>query len=159
MVDANIDNASLTGRIVLTPNFSWTWRANLTLLYSLMAISVTIGIGFLFAGAWLILPFSILEIAFLWLCIHYCVYRCYRQEIIIISTHEVVIEKGIFHRQEVRNFNRSWSQFLVKGPRRRGDTSTICIRSHGQELEIGSFLNQEDKTRLINRLHQVVYGH
>ncbi|MDA9366190.1 DUF2244 domain-containing protein [Pseudomonadales bacterium] len=158
MVEVDINPASLTGRIVLAPNFSWTWRANLTLLYSLMAISVVIGGGFLLAGAWLILPFSILEISFLWLCIHYCVSRCYRQEIITISTHEVMIEKGIFHRQEVRNFNRSWSQFLVKSPRRRGDTSTICIRSHGQELEIGSFLNQDDKTRLVRQLHQVVYG-
>ena len=36
MVDADINPTSLTGRIVLAPNFSWTWRANLTLLYSLM---------------------------------------------------------------------------------------------------------------------------
>ena len=158
MVVAEIHPQLLTGRIVLTPNLSWSWHANLMLLYGLMAISMTIGIGFLLMGAWVILPYSLLEISILWLCIYYCVYRCYRREIITISTHEVVIEKGILRRQEIRSFNRSWSQFLVKGPRRHGDLSKICIRSHGQEMEIGSFLNQPDKSALIHQLRQVVYG-
>jgi len=158
MVVADINPASLTGRIVLKPNFSWSWRANLIFLYILMAISLTIGVGFLFMGAWVILPYSVLEIAVLWLSVYLCVYRCQRQEIITISPYEVIIEKGVLRRQEIRSFNRSWSQFLVKEPRHRGDPSTICIRSHGQEMEIGSFLNQPDKSNLISQLHRVVYG-
>ena len=158
MVVANIDQDSLTGRFVLTPNFSWSWHANLKFLYILMAVSLTIGLGFLLAGAWMILPYSILEISVLWICIYYCVYQCHRQEVITILEHQVIIERGVMKRQEAHNFNRSWSQFLVKRPRYRGDPDILSIRSHGQELEIGSFLSQPDKARLIKQLHRVVYG-
>ena len=64
MVLAEINEQSLTGQIVLTPNFSWSWKANLYLLYTLMGISLVVGLGFMIHGAWLVLPFSILEMLF-----------------------------------------------------------------------------------------------
>ncbi|MFT5563237.1 MAG: putative membrane protein, partial [Litorivivens sp.] len=53
MVDSQIDDSSHTGQIVLKPNASFSWRANLFLLYTLMAISLVIGLGFAIMGAWM----------------------------------------------------------------------------------------------------------
>lgn len=156
MVEATIDDSSHTGRIILKPNASWSWRANLYLLYTLMAISLTIGFGFLLMGAWLILPYSILEMTVLALCIYYCVLKCNRQEVITISEYEVEIQRGIYRPMESWNFHRVWSQFLVKAPRHRWDPAVVSIRSHGKELEIGSFLSRRDKSRLIEQLRRVV---
>jgi len=158
MVHAEINEQALTGQIVLKPNFSWSWKANLVLLYTLMAISLTVGTGFLLQGAWLVLPFSMLEMLFLAGCIYYCVLKCSRQEVITISEHEVLIESGYKHPDQSRQFNRSWSQFLVSTPKHPWDPKVVSIRSHGKELEIGSFLNQRDKSVLVGTLKRVVYG-
>ncbi|MFT7131433.1 MAG: putative membrane protein [Cyclobacteriaceae bacterium] len=156
MVDSQLDQVSLTGRIILTPNFSWSWGANLKFLYTLMAVSLTMSMGFLVAGAWVILPYAVLELSVLWLCIYYCVYQCNRQEVITILEHEVIVERGVLKRQESRNFNRSWSQFLITRPKRYGDPDIVSIRSHGEEMEIGSFLSKPDKSQLIAHLRRVV---
>ncbi len=158
MVLAEINEQALTGQIVLTPNFSWSWKANLYLLYTLMGVSLTIGMAFLVQGAWLVLPFSILEMLFLTSCIYYCLLKCDRQEVITISEHEVLIETGRKKPEQSRHFNRSWSQFLVSTPRHPWDPKKVSIRSHGKELEIGSFLNQRDKSELVGMLKRVVYG-
>ena len=123
-----------------------------------MGISLTIGIGFLIQGAWLVLPFSVLEMLFLAGCIYYCVLKCDRQEVITISEHEVLIESGRKRAEQTRQFNRSWSQFLISTPNHPWDPKIVRIRSHGKELEIGSFLNQKDKSELVGMLKRVVYG-
>ena len=158
MVFAEIDEQALTGKIVLTPNSSWTWRANLYFLYTLTVVSLTVGIGFLLQGAWLVLPFSILEMLFLATCIYFVVLKCNRQEVITISKHEVLIESGRKKPEQTRHYNRSWSQFHISTPKHPWDPKIVKIRSHGKEFEIGSFLNQKDKSELVDMLKRVVYG-
>lgn len=156
MVDANIDERSRTARIILTPNRSWSWRANLYILYTLTAVSMSIAVGFALMGAWMILPWSAFEMLVLLSCLWYCAAQCSRQEVITISEHEVLIERGIREPEERSVYHRIWSRFLVRKPRHPWDPAVVSIRSHGQEQEIGSFLNKEDKSRLIDHLQQVV---
>lgn len=94
MVELDIDDATQTGQIVLRPNASGTWRFNLYLLYTLMIVSGTVSIGFLFAGAWMILPFSIIEMGALAGCMFYCNRQCNRQEVITVSDDLVSISKA-----------------------------------------------------------------
>jgi uncharacterized membrane protein len=156
MIEADIDDRSHTGRIILKPNASWTWRANLWLLYTLMALSFSIGTAFLLVGAWVILPYSAVEMSVLALCIYYCVRQCNRQEVITVSEHEVQIERGIRRPVERWQYHRTWARFLVKAPAHPWRPTVVTIRSHGKELEIGSFLNDPDKTALISQLKRVV---
>lgn len=156
MIQAEIDDRSRTGRIILQPNASWSWRANLFLLYTLMAVSFTIAIAFLMDGAWLILPYSGLEMAAVGLGIYYCVRKCNLQEVITVSEHEVLIQRGIRAPEEQWHYHRVWARFLVKRPSHPWRRTVIAIRSHGNELEIGSFLNDPDKTALIDQLKRVV---
>jgi uncharacterized membrane protein len=156
MVLSEIDNESRTGRIVLTPNASWSWQANLYLLYTLMCISIGIGIGFMLAGAWVILPYSILEMSVLGLCFYYVVRKCNQREVITVSEHEVLVQRGFHSPIESRNYHRMWAKFLVKPPKHPWDPEVVSIRSHGQELELGSFLSRGDKQRLIDALRRVV---
>ena len=57
MVFTDIDDDSRTGIIVLRPNHSWSWRANLWFLTVFFCLSLTIAVSFLLAGAWVVLPF------------------------------------------------------------------------------------------------------
>ena len=40
-----------------------------------MGISLVVGLGFMIHGAWLVLPFSILEMLFLGACIYLCLLK------------------------------------------------------------------------------------
>lgn len=156
MIEARIDDRSHTGRIILRPNASWSWRANVWLLYTLAGLSFTIGIGFMLMGAWLILPYSFLEMSVLALCIYHCVRQCNRLEVITVSEHEVKIESGVRGPEESHKYHRLWAKFLVKSPRHPWDPATVSIRSHGKEQEIGSFLSRPDKALLVTHLRRVV---
>ncbi len=156
MVLTDIDDNTRTGTIVLRPNNSWSWRANLWFLCILLVVSFSIATGFLIAGAWVILPFTVIEMSVLGLCIHYCVKQCSRQEVITVSDHEVKIERGIRGPSEHEVFQRMWAKFFVKKPRHPWDPLKLSIASHGIESEIGAFLNQSDKSDLVKQLQRVI---
>ncbi|MDZ7686585.1 MAG: DUF2244 domain-containing protein [Gammaproteobacteria bacterium] len=156
MVEAHLDDSALAGRIILRPNASWSWQANLYLLYTLTGISIAISLGFMLMGAWLVLPYSIGALLILAACIWYCVRQCNRQEVITLSEHEVRVERGIREPRESRNYHRIWAQFLVKPAKHPWDPAIVSIRSHGEEDEIGSFLSHEDKAELIAELRKIV---
>jgi uncharacterized membrane protein len=156
MVIANIDDISQTGQITLRPNYSWSWRFNLYVLYTLVSISLTIGAAFLAIGAWMVLPYSILGLLFLLACIYYCLYQSSKQEVITVSRHDVRIEKGRKKPEESWAYKRLWARFMVHRPRHSLDPAVVSIRSHGHELELGSFLNMQDKLELIEQLRRVV---
>lgn len=156
MVTSDINDETRTGLIILRPNASWSWRANLYLLYTLLAVSLTVGVGFAFMGAWMILPYSILELSVLFLCIYVCVQKCNRQEVIKVEEHEVTVEKGIKRPNDTQSYHRLWAKFIVKPPRHPWETEIITFASHGQELELGGFLNRSDKQQLIADLKRVV---
>ncbi len=156
MVNSKIDDTTHTGHIILTPNASWSWQANLYLLYTLMSVSLVFGIGFAMMGAWVILPYSILELSVLAVCIYICVRKCNRQEVIKVAEHEVTIEKGIRTPTEAFRYHRLWAKFVVKPAKHPWETMSIFIASHGKELELGGFLNRTDKQQLIEDLKRVV---
>lgn len=156
MVKANVDSGAQWAQIVLRPNQSWSWRANLALLATLTGISLTIAGAFLLKGLWLVLPFSILEMTVLYFCLRYLVIRNQRQEVITFSSDEVVIERGRRRAEESLSYNRYWAHFCVIPSALPGRDPRIAIRSHGRETEIGGFLSEPDKRALVQHLRDIV---
>lgn len=155
MIESHIKE-DYTGTIVLRPNQSWTWRYNLYLLYTLLTVSLVMGAFFIYVGAWVILPFSLLELSVLLACMYYCLRRAQRQEVITVTEDHVTVEQGRQKPEASKQFIRFWSQFIVTPARHPWSACQVSIRSHGEELELGDFLNKEDKTLLVNELKRVV---
>jgi len=156
MVLTEIDDSTNTGVIVHRPNNSWSWRANISFLSVFMGVSLTIACGFVLTGAWVILSFSLLEIAILGACIHHCVRQCSRQEAITVTDYEITIESGIRKPLIQKTFKLTWAKFFVSKPVKPWESPTLSIRSHSEEIKIDSFLNQRDKDDLVSQLRRVV---
>ncbi|HSG90687.1 MAG TPA: DUF2244 domain-containing protein [Pseudomonadales bacterium] len=156
MVSATFDTDRRTGRIVLQPNRSWTWRANLLFLTTLAVVSLAIGISFLVRGFWMILPFNLLELTVVGLCLYHCVRRTHRQEVLTFSDDELLIECGMRAPEQRHVFKRLFARFFVRRPRHPWYGTQIAVRSHGREVEIGDFLSPEDKKLLIRELRRMV---
>ena len=141
--------------IVLRPNQSWTWRANVYLIASIAVISITVGVTLTLQGYWLILPFTALELLVLTWCMAYCVRKTQRQEVLRLSRERLIFERGVKQPSERINVQRFFARFLFRpSAARRGPE--VALRCNGQETEIGSFLSDEEKTELAGLLRRTI---
>ena len=157
MVETSTDTNTGLSTIVLRPNNSASWQFNMVFVSSLAFIVFCISTFFALQGLWLILPFAGLEVSALLLCLYLRLRANIKIEVITFDESTVIIERGCYHAEKSWKYYRLWSKILVKRPSIRGRQKQIFIRSHGKELELGSFLNKQDKDILIQNLKSVIY--
>jgi uncharacterized membrane protein len=158
MVTTELDPDTGEGQIVLTPNNSATWKFNMAVWGSLAFIAAMISAGFVLMGLWPVFPFSGLEVLALYAGLHYVAYRNCKTEVITFRGDKVIVEKGRNCSERIWEYQRSWAKIFVRTPTIRGYPKRIFIRSHGKELELGAFLNKQDKEKLISKLKKLVYA-
>ena len=157
MVYSEFNPETGNGYIVLKPNNSGTWRFNMMIVISLAFIGLLISTFFLLQGLWLIAPFSGLEVLALLACLYLCARSNIQTEVIKFSPDKVIIEQGRTFAEKSWEYHRTWAKIFVRKPRHRGHPEQIVIRSHGKELELGSFLNNDDKETLVRKLRKIIY--
>ncbi len=157
MVETSIDNNTGSATIVLKPNNSSSWQFNMQIVTSLAVIVFFVSSYFALHGLWLVFPFSLLEIGFVFVCLYLRMRANIKTEVITFDETIVLVERGHYHAEKSWKYHRIWTKFFVKKPATHGYPKKIFICSHGRELELGSFLNKKDKEILIKDLKNVVY--
>ena len=108
----------------------------------IFAVSIGIASGFALLGAWVILPFAGLEMLVLWLAFRYIDRRAGDFERIAIAGDQVEIEVCEAGRRNRYELNRCWAQLVG------GDGARLALRSHGREIEIGRYLDEDQRYAL-----------
>lgn len=157
MVYSEFNPETGNGYIVLKPNNSATWRFNMMVVASLALLGTLISTFFLLQGLWLIAPFSGLEVLALLGCLYLCARSNIQTEVIKFSPDKVIIEQGRTFAEKSWEYHRTWAKIFVRKHKRRGHPDQVVIRSHGQEVELGSFLNSDDKEALVKKLRKIIY--
>lgn len=152
MVDIQREAKDDLRRFILQPNQSLSWRASCYLLLSLLLISGSIAVGLSLMGFWLILPFAGLELAAVAAGFYTASRRCQRREVISVSSDEIRIERGHRYPEQTWILATSWAKVILERCPRRWYPSRLLIRSHGQSIEVGGFLNEEERRRLAEEL-------
>jgi uncharacterized membrane protein len=155
-VACQFDEQSDVGRIVLTPNRSWTWRANLLFVATLAGVSLAVALAFCLQGLWMILPFTVLEQAVLLGALYYCVRRTHTTEVLVLSRNRLIFERGIRRPTLRRAFERYFARFVVEPPTHRWGRRRVALACRGETLEIGRFLGDEDRELLIRALRRTI---
>ena len=158
MVETHINKENGAAIIVLRPNNSASWQFNIRIIASLAIIAFFISTYFALHGLWLIFPFAGLEVGFLAICLYLRLRDNFDTEVITFDDASVTIERGCYHAEKSWKYHRMWAKIFVKKPTIHGRPKQIFIRSHGKELELGSFLNKKDKEILIKDLKNVIYA-
>lgn len=156
MVTINFAPKSRDGSILLQPNNSMSWRQNLLLLGLITTLSLVIAVGFYLAGAKAILPFSMLEVIALSAGTYYCAWQRQRKELITFQEHQVTVQKGFYQPLTTHHYHRLWCQLVIREAVHPWKAPSIHIRSHGKDLELGSFLNRQDKLILLDHLKKLL---
>jgi uncharacterized membrane protein len=160
MVEVEHDAATGGWRFILSANGSMTPRQMVAFLTAAGIVMVSIGIGFSVLGLWLVLPFSGAE----WLLLAYAFNVSQNdarvREVLTIDAATVQLERGRqgpeqSYRQSYR-FQRAWLALDWKKSEFNGHPSRLTLRSHGKEVDIGRFLAEPEREKLVRELRQIL---
>jgi uncharacterized membrane protein len=142
--------ATVDYSIISKPNCSLTSQAKVKLFVLLAIIPLLVGVGFTMLGLWMVFPFIGLELFGLGYAFYYIDRHAGDFESISIVDDKLVVEKH--NMQQTRQFvlNTYWAK-LVLSYMPNGNLQ-LYLRSQGRDLEIGSFMNNEQRCALAEQL-------
>ena len=146
-----------TTRFIITPNHSMSLRDNGILFLSLLGVSCMIASGFAWHGMWLIAPISGLEMLCVMLAFYLCWRRSNRKEIVEITSDTIAISVGTRRPERSCVLRRAWAH-VVFSQQRNHQPGRLWIRVRGVQVEVGLFLNAEEKRLLATRLRQSLHA-
>ena len=155
MVSSTVDSKR-NRRIVIRPNRSLT-RRQLQLAFAAIA-AVCLGIASAFAaiGLWPVLPFAGLEVLVVGAGFYLSAVGGRETEIVSVERDTVAVEKGGLKSRERHELNRAWLQVRLLPSRLRWYPSRLVLRSHGNDVELGGFLNEDERRQLAGELRLAI---
>ena len=143
-------------RILIKPNQSISWKSGLVFMLVIAFTCLSIGLGFAYVGATLILPFAGLEVIFVGICTYLVLNKTSQQEVITLSKDKLIIEKGAYRLKKVWEYFRLWSYITVERPQHPWYPAHIVVTSKGERVPLGDFLTEQEKEELVSSLESII---
>ncbi len=147
-------------RFLIRPNCSMSPQTGMLVFAAVAGFFLLVATLMAMLGAWLVLPFSGAELAALGVALYVVNRRCHQVwETISLQPDQVSISKG-HHRGEEGpySFQRSWAHVVLQPRSVGGSSNRLLIRSHGQQVEVGACLGEEERQGLAQELGRVLGG-
>ncbi len=145
------DDGASRVEVLLSPNRSLSW-VGLSRFFALMALVSLAVSGY---SAWqgnVFAPFfAVLEMAVLALCLWLVWVSGNRRELISVAPEAVEV-RWLPPRRPAR-FHPCWTRMALEGHHGR---ERVWIGSHGQRVELGSFLPEAERAQLARRLRELL---
>ena len=145
-------------RIELAPNCSLRPAGAMLFFVSTCFFSLCFALLFVFQGYWPVLPFWALEMLALGLALHASMRRGTYTQTVLITESQISHVTRSRRGAQKQEFARHWAKVRLRAPPRRHGTSRLTIESRGRACEVGSFLTEDDRCRLAERLRYLVGG-
>ncbi|WP_152207750.1 DUF2244 domain-containing protein [Marinobacter changyiensis] len=139
-------------RLLLTPNRSLSWRANIRIWLALCAVSLLIVIGMLWLGAWVVLPFAGLELTALGAALYYTARKCQQQEVLLISADTLHLEKGRYRKEFEWDMPKRYTRVFIDSPKHPWVPLKLTLSHRDTEVDLANFLNIDDSAKLVGLL-------
>ncbi|WP_395341546.1 DUF2244 domain-containing protein [Ningiella sp. W23] len=134
--------------ITLSPNRSATWQHTKIVICVMVAVVMIIAIAWSFVGAWVVLPFAGLEVGLFALLMYKVSKFTHSKQVISIYPQKVVIEWGRKTVEKRDEFNRHDLYVYYYEADEGWHLPRISLSQAKHKLEIGNFLNLEDRQQL-----------
>jgi uncharacterized membrane protein len=145
-------------RIELAPNCSLSPTRAKFFFGATCLFSLAFAMIFVIQGFWPVLPFWALEMGALGLALHLSMRRRLYTQTVLITESRVSLTTRSRRGEAKQEFARHWTKVRLASPRTRLYPSRLTIESRGRAFEVGSFLTEEDRCRLAERLRDLVGG-
>ena len=142
---------------MVAPNRSMTWKALLLVFGGIAGVTLAVGAYFWMQGFVLVLPFSGLEVLALGIALYISAWRGGAREVITITDDRVCVETGRSKPEQRHDFQRYWTKVVLLRPWVAWHPSKLLLCSHGRELEVGRFLNEQERCGLAQILRSAIH--
>lgn len=140
-------------RLLLTPNRSISWRGIVLVWLGLVCVSLIVVTIMVLAGAWLVLPFAGIELTALAIGLYVAARKCWRQEVLEISTETVTLEKGRYHHRESQlALPRRYARVQLEPAPQEWAAPRLFLSHRNTRVPLGAFLNPADVEELVGLL-------
>jgi uncharacterized membrane protein len=143
-------------RIEIAPHCSLSPRGARWFFISVCIASLSIALPISLMGFWLVLPFAGLEIALVGWALKVSMARRYQRQTIVVSEELVTIEDVSPPNHQRVEFPRHWAQVRIRAGGSPLHPSRLTVESHGRGLEVGHFLNEQERLSLAKRLRRLI---
>jgi uncharacterized membrane protein len=144
------------------PEFCVVSRWNLSLtdamrwrIFGLLAaVSLTLALGFVAAGAWMVLPYSLLELSILAFAFRHIERRAMDWERLTVAGDRVIVERCRGGTCERREWNRLWIRTEVIGSR-FGRRAQLWLCCGGERWAFGDALPERERDAVARDLKRL----
>jgi uncharacterized membrane protein len=148
--------------LTVEPEFCVISRWNLSLPAStrwrifgaLAAVSLTLALAFAVAGAWMVLPYSVLELAVLACAFHFVERRAADWERLTVAGDRVIVERASGGRHVRREWNRPWVRVEMTEPR-FGRPARLLFSCGGERWEFGDALPERERGEVAREMRRL----
>jgi len=133
-------------RNALPPQAAWALFAGLA------TVSLMIGLGFLWMGAWPVLPFAGLEVAGVGACWWILARRRDDHERLLVEGDRLRILKHRRGRVQVEEFQRQWARVELEAGAHRWYPTRLWVGSHGRRVELARGTDDATRRRIAREL-------
>jgi uncharacterized membrane protein len=145
-------------RIELAPNCSLTAATARLFFGCTCMFSLAFAMIFVVRGYWPVLVFWALEMLALGLALRASMRRRRYGQTVLITESRISLVTRSRRGEAKQEFARHWTKVRLRSPRARLHPSRLTIESSGRACEVGSFLTEEERCLLAQRLRGLVGG-
>lgn len=141
---------------VIMPNKAMPWPQLVCVYFAIAIVTLSVALYFFFQGLTLILPFAGLELAALGIGLYVSAWRGGVKEVVRVTGDKVSIEIGHDFPERCHELKRPWAKVVLDKPWHNWYPSRLLLRSHGEQVEVGRFLNEEERQGLAKELRKII---
>ena len=158
MLERVSDPSGLDCHWVIRPNQSLSWRGAVRVYATISVCCLGIGVLFALYGYWPVLPFAGLEVIVLGIAFYRCLLRSQLREVVTVSAEVISVEKGRHQPQQRWECPRAWARVVLEQAPIAWYPRRLTVAFQGRRVEIGQFLNEEERGVLADELQQMIHS-
>ena len=153
----NLTNENdLKKTIMVMPNRAMPWQHIMMIYLLVSGVTISIAFSFFTQGLTLILPFAGLELLALGVVLYISAWRSNIKEVVNVNEEKIRIEIGRNVPKEIYELDKAWANIVLERSWNNWYPSRLLLRSHGRQLEIGKFLNEQERQCLAIELKKAI---
>jgi uncharacterized membrane protein len=136
-------------------NLSLPARTRWRIFGLLAAVSLTLASAFVAAGAWMVLPYSVLELGVLAFAFRYIERRAMDWERLTVAGDRVIVERCVGGIRERREWNRPWVRAELRQSR-FGTRERLLLCCAGEQWAFGAALPEQELSAVTRELKRLM---
>ncbi|MGR9101324.1 MAG: DUF2244 domain-containing protein [Gammaproteobacteria bacterium] len=141
---------------VIRPNASLSQRDSRLLFAGIAVLAMLICIRFMIINAWIVIPFTLIDVIFVGLTLRYVVKKNDDVESISCSQETLSYKKVSGKTSRQWDFQTFWVRVVHSHSNHPWYPSRLFLCSHGRSIEFGSCLTDDERMELAKALQDCV---